>query len=190
MKIILASKSPRRKEILKLFIDDFEIIKTQVDETFNYDYDIITNSMSISRKKAASLELDPNSIVISADTIVLCNKKVLGKAMSSELAFKELKELSGKTHQVLTSFSIKSKTKTVVDYEITNVTFKNLTDEDLWSYINTGEWEDKAGSYAIQGKGSALIKSIKGDYFNVVGLPISKIKDYLKNYFNLDLLRS
>lgn len=190
MKIILASKSPRRKEILKLFTDEFTVIKTQVDEIFNYDYDTLTNSMSISRKKAASIDCNEDSLVISADTIVLSEDKVLGKAASSEEAFKELEQLSGKTHQVITAFTIKSKNKTVVDYEITKVTFKNLTYEDIWAYINTGEWKDKAGSYAIQGKGSTLIKNINGDYFNVVGLPISKINDYLKNYFNVDLLRS
>ena len=190
MKIILASKSPRRKEILRLFTDEFTVIKTEIDETFNYDYDTLTNSMSISRKKAASIECDYDSLVISADTIVFSDNKVLGKAAFPEESFKELEQLSGKTHQVITAFAIKSKDKTVVDYEITNVTFKSLTNEDIWAYINTGEWEDKAGSYAIQGKGSTLIKNINGDYFNVVGLPISKINDYLKKYFKADLLRS
>lgn len=190
MKIILASKSPRRREILSLFTNNFEIIKTEVIENFNDNYDILTNIMAISRKKASSIKTDLDSIIISADTIVLLDNKVLGKAGSAEEAFKDLSLLSGKTHQVITAFSIKSKTKTIVDYEITKVSFKDLSDDDINSYIKTGEWEDKAGAYAIQGKGSALVEKISGDYFNVVGLPISKINDYLKVYFTFDLLRS
>lgn len=190
MKIILASKSPRRKEILSLFTNDFKIIKTDVKENFTDDYNILTNIMSISSKKASSIEVDLDSIIISADTIVLLENKVLGKAGSEEEAFNYLRLLSRKTHQVITAFSIKSKTKTIVDYEITNVSFKDLSDDDINSYIKTGEWKDKAGAYAIQGKGSALVEKINGDYFNVVGLPISKINDYLKVYFTFDLLRS
>lgn len=189
MKILLASKSPRRREILKTFTDDFEVVKTDVDESFNENFDVVTNIMALSKKKAASLDLDDEEIAISADTSVIIGDKILGKAGSREEAFDQLKSLSGKTHQVITAFTLRSKTKMVVDYVSTEVVFKDFSDDEINAYLDTGEWEDKAGSYAIQGKGTALVDQIHGDFLNVVGLPISKIYDYLKLYFDLDLLR-
>lgn len=189
MKIILASKSPRRREILKIFTDDFEIVKTDVDESFNNNFDPLTNIMSLSKKKAASIELDDDSLVISADTTVFVGDKIYGKAETRQQAFEQLKSLSAKTHSVVTGFTIRSNKKTIVDYQTTKVSFKTLADKDIDAYLDTMEWKDKAGSYAIQEKAACLIDKIEGDYLNVVGFPITKIYDYLKLYFETDLLR-
>lgn len=189
---ILASKSPRRKEILEKFIPDLKCICSNSNEIFNDDYDIITNIMSISKNKGLEISnIYKDSIIISADTIVIKDNKIYPKPQNANEAKIFLKELSGNIHQVITSFSIINKSNNIIicDYDITEVEFNKLDDDIIESYISTEEYADKAGGYGIQDKGSILVKRINGNYFTVMGLPIEKIFFYLKKYFNINLLR-
>lgn len=191
-KIILASKSPRRREILQKFTQDFEIKQVYSDESFDEKFDLITNIMSVSRNKGKKLSEDfPNKVIISADTIVVYNNEILHKPKNEKEARNYLKLLSNKTHKVITAFSIISLEDeiSVSDYVTTEVKFHYLTNEIIDEYIKTLEWKDKAGGYGIQGYGSILIDYIYGDFYCVVGLPISKLSLYLKNYFEINLLR-
>jgi septum formation protein len=128
-------------------------------------------------------------LVIGADTIVVLDNKILGKPNNKEEAFKMLSSLSNREHQVITGISIINldNNKKIIDYVVSNVKFKNLTEQDIKDYISTNEYKDKAGAYGIQGYGALLVEEIRGDYFNIVGLPISKLGDILKNNFNLNL---
>ena len=181
-RLILASKSPRRSELLKKAGLTFSVIPSDFDEDTvalsNPDSDVVTlaesKALDVSRKH-------PDAWVIGADTIVLIGRKILGKPASAEEAFEMLQRLSGKTHQVLTGYCICCKKKNRVFSETvkTDVNFKRLTDAEINWYIQTGEPFDKAGGYAIQGIGSFLVRSINGSYTNVVGLPVCEVMEHL-----------
>lgn len=148
----------------------------------------VAMSLAFEKAEAVSKLCKVDDIVIAADTIVV-KDKVLGKPQNRADAIKMLKILEGDFHYVISGIALLKvgSTQKVVSYSKTKVKIKHLTDEAIERYIDTGEGWDKAGSYAIQGKGSALVEYIEGDYFNVVGLPISKLLDMLKNEFNIQL---
>lgn len=192
MKIVLASGSPRRKEILENMNLKFDIIKSEIEETIVENESPEELVKRLSYEKAhdiASKNLD--SIVIGADTIVVLNNNVLGKPKDEDEAFNMLKRMSGKEHDVITGISILclGLKKEINDYCVSKVKFKNLSDEEIYSYIRTGECMDKAGAYGIQGLGGLLVEYIKGDYFNIVGFPISFAAEILKNDFDIDIFK-
>jgi septum formation protein len=173
--LILASGSPRRKELLKNLRLTFDVVVSQIDESFNEDMRPEEVVMHLAYQKASDVaKLYPYSFVIGADTIVCCENQILGKPKDQQEAFDMLKMLSGKTHEVFTGVSIVHGQKHSTFYEKTEVTFWELSDEEIHDYISSGEPLDKAGSYGIQELGSALVKKIHGDYFSVVGLPVSR----------------
>jgi len=181
-RLILASKSPRRSELLKQAGLTFSVIPSDFDEDTvalsNPDSDVVT----LAESKALDIsQKHPDAWVIGADTIVLIGRKILGKPASAAEAFEMLQRLSGKTHQVLTGYCICCKKKNRVFSETvkTDVDFKRLTDAEINWYIQTGEPFDKAGGYAIQGIGSFLVRSINGSYTNVVGLPVCEVMAFL-----------
>jgi septum formation protein len=176
MKIILASKSPRRIELLKLLKIDFEVIPSNIDENIS-EKDPKLLAEKLSYLKAMSIKKD--GIVLAADTVVTLDKEIFGKPRDYKDAFRMLKSLSGKWHTVITGVTIKFKDELITFSEKTNVKFKNLSKELIEFYINTAKPFDKAGGYGIQELGSVLVEKIEGDYFNVVGLPISKVWDIL-----------
>lgn len=181
MKIVLASASPRRRELMKLITEDFKVIPTDVDETLPEDIEPLEASEYLAGIKAQSaVESCPEDIVIGCDTTVIIDDKILGKPKDSSQCRKYLEMLSGRTHKVVTSCVIIHKRSRCVFSEVTEVTFRKLSDRDIEWYISTGEPFDKAGGYGIQGKGSLLIEKINGDYFNVVGLPVSRLNQELK----------
>ncbi|MCM1314770.1 MAG: Maf family nucleotide pyrophosphatase [Prevotella sp.] len=182
MKIILASASPRRRELMKLITDDFECVAMDVDETLpeNYPYSPAVYLAELKAKKAA--ELYPDCIVIGCDTVVKVDGHVLGKPKDVDECRKFLRMLSGKVHSVTTSFCIIGGGNFTLNSRTTSVTFRKLSEKDIEWYISTGEPFDKAGGYGIQGKGSLLIKNMNGDYFNVVGLPVSALNQELKQF--------
>ena len=182
MRIILASASPRRKELLKNLGLDFEVVPASIDEKIPFGIPPHLVVMDISYKKAKTLTKYDDSLIIAADTIVVLNNEILGKPVDEEQAFTMLKSLSNKTHSVYTGVAILYKNKERRFFEKTDVTFKNIDDETAKRYIKTGEPLDKAGAYGIQNKGALLVKSISGDYFNVVGLPISRLAEELKGF--------
>lgn len=182
MNIILASASPRRRELMKLIIDDFETFSTDIDETPPDNIELFRVSEYLSGIKATSVKCSSDSIVIGCDTTVIIDNTILGKPLNGSQCHKYLKMLSGKTHKVVTACSIIYKNVIRTFSEVTEVTFRILSDEDIEWYISTGEPFDKAGGYGIQGKGSLLIEKINGDYFNVVGLPVSRLNQELKTF--------
>ncbi|CAI8960746.1 MULTISPECIES: Maf family protein [Bacillus] len=184
-KLILASGSPRRKELLELAGVPFEIVVSEIEETigaYSSPADIV---MSLALQKASAVvEHHEDSVVLGADTIVTYESRILGKPKDEAEAKEILQLLSGKTHEVYTGVALISKEKTVTFYERTEVMFWELTEEEIDAYIATKEPLDKAGSYGIQGKGSIFVQHIQGDYYSVVGLPIARLVRELKQFDN------
>ena len=179
MGIILASQSPRRKELLELAGIEQRVVVSAVDEVMDADLDVAGQVQDLAIQKACAVaDLFESETVIGADTIVVCDGKILGKPKNEEDAFNTLKNLSGRKHQVMTGVSIINKEKELLTsfVNITDVEFYYVTDEWILNYIKSGEPMDKAGSYGIQGKGFELVKSISGDYYSVMGLPIAQLK--------------
>lgn len=190
MDIILASKSPRRREILENTKVRFSIKESQIDEVIKANESPKETVMRLAYEKALDVaNNNKESLVIGADTIVVINDQILGKPKDEGEAYDMIKLLSGKTHYVITGFALinLNLNKKVIDCEVSQVTFKELSEECIKDYINTKESLDKAGAYGIQGYGGLLVKNIQGDYFNIVGLPISKISDCLKDHFKINL---
>ena len=183
MDIILASGSPRRRELLRYIYDDFEVLTANVDETAPSDIDAYALPEYLSKIKCAAVaENHENSLVIGADTVVICGGRVYGKPKSEQDAFDMLKSLSGKTHDVVTGCTIAFCGKYRTFSQKTQVRFYALSDDEIRQYVKTGEPMDKAGAYGIQGYGSLLIEGIDGDYFNVVGLPAARLKREIERF--------
>lgn len=183
MKIILASASPRRQELIKMITEDIIVNPCDCDETIKPGLVGREIAEYLSKIKGEAVkEKFKNDIIVSADTIVCLNDKVLGKPQSREDAFSMLRTLSGNTHSVFTGVTIIKSEKEKTFSQETKVTFYDLSDEEIYEYIDSGEVYDKAGSYGIQGKGGLLVKGIEGDYFNVVGLPVARLKRELEDF--------
>lgn len=187
MKVILASKSPRRVEVLEKIVKEFEVVQSNFDEnTIDFKGDIEKYVKDLSRNKAieVSKRLNEPSIVIAADTVVFQDGKVLEKPKNEEDAFSMLSSLSGNTHKVYSGIClINTYDDTVVtDCDCTEVRFSELNPRQIRNYINSGEPMDKAGAYGIQGLGGAFVEGIKGCYYNVMGLPLNKLYKALENY--------
>ena len=181
MNIILASNSPRRKELLAREGVEFKVIPSSYSEIENFGLTPEKYVEFLAFNKAKAVFDLHGGVVIGADTVVVLNGKILGKPKDEDDAKFMLKQLSASTHEVITGYSILSKEKTIKGYEITKVTFKNLTDKQIINYVNTGSPLDKAGAYGIQ-DGDFLVENIVGDYDNVVGLPVLKIKKLLTEF--------
>lgn len=191
-KIVLASASPRRKQLLQMLKLDFEIIKPTSDEHFNNHLNIEENLKNITQKKVFSV-LKTNQLsdvlIIAADTIVILDETILTKPKNYADACGMLEKLSAKTHLVLTGIYIYDTASNKEKYhsESTKVTFKKLSADEIRAYIEYDKPYDKAGAYAIQGLGSVFVEKIEGCFYNVVGLPISLLYDMLKD-FNVNIL--
>lgn len=193
---VLASASPRRKELLEVMGLDFNIVVSNADEdSISKDIPIPLYVQELALIKAGAVAKEilnrKNAVIISADTIVTLDGEILGKPADSKSAYEMLKSLSGRTHEVYTGYCVMriSDGKTVCNSVKTRVQFKELDDEKINAYIKSGEPMDKAGAYGIQGKGSLLIGKIDGDYFNVVGLPISALADTLEREFEIKVFK-
>lgn len=184
-KIILASGSPRRKELLSTLGYEFEVMTSEVDETLNPDNDIIEEIEALSFKKALAVFKDHrDKIVIGSDTMVTINGRRLGKPKDEEDAFLMLKELSNNTHEVVTAVSIISASQSETFSSVSKVKFAKMSDEEIREYIATKEPMDKAGAYAIQGLGSKYIQGIVGDYYSIMGLPVCEVYHRLQKYLD------
>lgn len=190
MKVILASASPRRKEILQNTKLDFDIQKSDIEEVILENESPEDMVVRLAYEKAYDVaQKNKDKLVIGADTIVALDNEVLGKPKDKEEAYQMIKKLSNKTHKVITGISLINISHGMVvnDYVVSLVTFKDLSEDSIKDYINTNESLDKAGAYGIQGYGALLVDNIQGDYFNIVGLPISKLSDLLKDHFDINL---
>jgi septum formation protein len=174
-KLILASASPRRAEILRTVGWPFEILVVDVDETRRRDEEAVTYVERVAGKKAhAAAAQFPAAMIVAADTVVVIDTEILGKPRDDEDARGMLRKLSGQWHQVLTgvAFIDGGSAEVRVAYEKTEVKFAVMSQDEIDWYVSSGEPRDKAGAYAIQGLGARFIEGIRGDYFNVVGLPV------------------
>ncbi len=184
MKIILASGSPRRRELMKYIVQDFEAVSLDTDETLPDGIDPMKASEYLANVKALAAAIKyPDSVVIGCDTTVICNGDILGKPHTKEECISCITLLSNaRTHQVVTGCSIMYGDMIESFSEITDVSFRELSDEEIEKYASTDEPYDKAGGYGIQGLGSELIYNIDGDFFNVVGLPVTRLYQELKKF--------
>ncbi len=185
LKFILASASERRKELLSRIVRDFEVRVSDFDEDsvqVNNDIEKYVKILSEGKAKSVALNCSKDSIIIGADTIVVIDNKVLGKPKDKNDAFRMLKALSNNVHRVYSGVTVINNTTKVIKSEClyTEVYFSELSDEEIWKYIETEECLDKAGAYGIQGFGGVFVKRINGCYYNVVGLPLNLLNKMIK----------
>ena len=209
MKIILASKSPRRKQLMESVGFQFEVVSSDIDETIFLERDVTEEVKRLAHEKAKAVQVNylksksekfeikdeiaeenktnrnlnsnEETIIVAADTIVVVENEILGKPSNDEEARRMLKKLSGTTHRVLTGVSVMTENEEKNWCEISFVTFKVLTDEEINEYVETGSPMDKAGSYGIQEKGDKFVTRIEGDFDSIVGMPIGKVKETIDN---------
>jgi septum formation protein len=182
--LVLASASPRRRELLTQAGFEFQIQPAHIPEDPNPNEDPIAYVTRLAREKAEAVYAklsDPTAIVLGADTTVTLNNHILGKPENPEDAARMLRLLSGRTHRVITGVALVSATRTEVAAEVTAVQFLTLSEQEIADYVATGEPIDKAGAYAIQGRAARWIPRIEGCYFNVVGLPISLVSTLIQS---------
>jgi len=175
MQLILASQSPRRKALLELFRVPFTVRVADIDETMDPQKPACDEVARVSRAKAEAIPRGPEDTVIAADTIVVCDGQVLGKPADRQDAYRMLRLLSGRDHQVMTGLTVLQGDTCTVCTEVTDLHFRELTDEEILAYIDSGEPMDKAGSYGIQGGAALFCERMSGDYYNVMGLPVCRL---------------
>ena len=180
MALILASASPRRQELLKLFGLPFVVRVADIDETMDLSRPAYDEVARVSRQKALAVERNDDDIVIAADTIVVCEGKVLGKPRDEADAVATLKLLSGRDHQVMTGCTVLFGEKCESFTEVTDLHFRELSEKEIARYVASGEPMDKAGSYGIQGGAALFCTHMVGDYYNVMGLPVCALGLCLK----------
>ena len=180
MQLILASGSPRRKELLGLFGVPFVIRAADIDETMDETKPPFDEVARVSRMKALAVCREESDIIIAADTIVVCGGKVLGKPHSREEAVSMLESLSGRDHQVMTGCTIARGKDVQTFTEVTGLHFRPLSQTEILRYVDSGEPMDKAGAYGIQGGAALFCERIVGDYYNVMGLPVCRLGQALR----------
>ena len=180
MEVILASQSPRRKELMGLFHIPFTVRVSQADESMDPSLSPAEAVAAVSRRKAEAVEREADDLVIAADTIVVVDREILGKPRDEADASRMLHLLSGRDHQVMTGMTLLRGEKCLVCTEITNIHFRELTDREIDAYIATKEPMDKAGSYGIQGGAALFAERLVGDYYNVMGLPVCRLGQLLR----------
>lgn len=181
MKLLLASNSPRRKELLSQLGYEFDIVKIDVDESYPSDLKPHEIAEYVSAKKAKAFDVNENEILLTSDTIVALDQKILLKPKDENEAFEMIKSLSGKVHQVYTAFTLKTVDSEISKTSKTDVEFSEISDEEIKFYIKTYKPFDKAGSYGIQEwLGMTKIKNISGSFYSVMGLPVDLVYEELK----------
>ena len=180
MALILASASPRRQELLKLFGVPFVVRVADIDETMDLTQPAYDEVARVSKLKALAVSRDADDTVIAADTIVVCEGRVLGKPHSEAEAADMLRLLSGRDHQVMTGCTVLRGEKCESFTEVTDLHFRPLTEKEIARYVASGEPMDKAGAYGIQGGAALFCQRMVGDYYNVMGLPVCRLGQVLR----------
>lgn len=186
--LILASNSPRRRQLLQQMGLSFRVVTARVSETLPAGCDLAAGVMEIARRKARAVaRREAEGLILGADTLVVLNGEALGKPAGPQEAYDMLTRLQGREHRVITGVALvdAGSGACLLEHEITRVWMRVLTPREIWRYVATGEPLDKAGAYGIQGKGALLVERIEGCYFNVVGLPLGKVAGLLER-FGLD----
>lgn len=194
IKLILASQSPRRREILENLGLSFRVITADVDESCTekdprryVETLALRKGTAVLARLSTENQLDEQTLILAADTVVAAEGEILGKPRDEADAAHMLHLLSGKTHHVISGIALLSARHTAVASEVTGVRFAPLTESDVAFYLASGEPYDKAGGYAVQGLASLFIDGLEGDYFNVVGLPVKRLHDLLRDEFDIDV---
>ena len=180
MELILASQSPRRRELLAMMGLRFTVHAADIDETMDPGLPAGQEVARVSRAKALAVARGPEDVVIAADTVVVCQGKILGKPHTPERAAEMLELLSGRDHQVLTGCTVLRGETVLSHLETTHLYFRPLSAEEIAAYVATGEPLDKAGAYGIQGLGGLFVRRLEGDYYNVMGLPLCALTGLLR----------
>lgn len=175
MSLILASQSPRRRELLGLFHVPFTVHAADIDETMDPGKPPREEVARVSRAKAMAVPRRPEDVVVAADTIVVCGGQVLGKPRDEADAVRMLTMLSGRDHQVMTGLTVLKDRQAVTCTEITDLHFRTLFQEEIEAYVRSGDPMDKAGAYGIQGGAALFVEKLVGDYYNVMGLPVCRL---------------
>lgn len=183
MSLILASQSPRRKELLGLFGIPFTVRVADIDETMDQNASPFDEVGRVSRLKALAVPRTDEDIVVAADTIVVCQGKILGKPHDEAEAVAMLRLLSGCDHQVMTGMTVLKGAQCITCTEVTDLHFRELTDAEIARYVATGEPMDKAGAYGIQGGAALFCERMNGDYYNVMGLPVCRLSQILPQFY-------
>ena len=181
MNVILASQSPRRRELLGLTGLPFIVRAADIDETMDSGRAPFDEVARVSRLKAEAVARKPEDVVIAADTIVVCEGEVLGKPRNEADAFRILSLLSGRHHEVMTGMTVVCGDKVITHTEVTRIHFRELLPEEIRAYIASGEPMDKAGAYGIQGGAALFADEMVGDYYNVMGLPVCRLAVILRS---------
>ena len=184
MGLILASGSPRRRQLLEQIGLTFVVRSSDVDESVSPGLTpaLVVESLSARKGEAVAAEAAPGDLVLSADTVVALDGAILGKPRDRAEAEAMLTALSGRTHQVYTGVTLLQDGRRLTGHEVTAVTFRPLSPEEIAAYVSTGEPMDKAGAYGIQGLGALLVERLEGDYFNVMGLPLCRLGEMLAQF--------
>ena len=188
-KLVLASKSPRRKEILSMVTSDFEIRVSDCDEAIENGISPFEIPRLLAIKKAEAVVLNENEIIIGCDTIVISpDGEIMGKPKDDSDAIRMLKKLSDTTHYVVSGICIRGNDKQISEAVTTRVVMRKLKDSEIENYVNHDHPTDKAGAYGIQEMAGAFVRAIDGDFYNVVGLPLCRLCELLRDEFNVSLL--
>ena len=182
MNLVLASASPRRKELLGLFRIPFSIRVADIDETMDRAKPPFDEVARVSGLKAMATPHGPHDVVVAADTIVVCDHQVLGKPRNEADAFRMLRLLSGRDHQVMTGMTVLRGDEVITCTEVTDIHFRDLSDGEIRAYIATGDPMDKAGSYGVQGGAALFVTRLEGDFYNVMGLPVCRLALILRQF--------
>ena len=179
--LILASQSPRRRELLSMLGVDFAVVTADIDETMDPGLPPEQEVARVCEAKALAVSRShPEELILAADTIVVLDDRVLGKPQSPEEAVQMLRSLSGRTHRVMTGFCLCRGDRLQTHVEITSVSFRHLSEAEIRAYVATGSPLDKAGAYGIQDQAGVFVRSVEGDYYNVIGLPICPLAEQLR----------
>ncbi len=195
MRVILASKSPRRREILTMLGVQFEILSADADESSDItDPALLVRELALRKGRATRAllqergEWDENTLIIASDTVVAIDNKILGKPVDAADAARMLQALSGNKHRVISGVALLCGEREVADHDATAVCFAPMTTQETDWYVQSGEPRDKAGAYAVQGLASLWIRGLEGDYFNVVGLPVYRLNALCKDFLGKSLV--
>lgn len=184
MKLVLGSKSPRRRQILSMVTEDFSVRVSDCDESYDSGTPLCEVPKILAERKALALHMEMDEIIIGCDTVVVYDGELMGKPRDKSDAVRMLKKLNGTTHEVISGICVRTKDKLYSKSVTTYVTFRHLTDEEINAYVEKCNPVDKAGAYGIQEAAGAFVSKIDGDFYNVVGLPLCCLCEILKKEFD------
>lgn len=188
MKIVLASASPRRRELLSLVCDSFDVRVSNADESYGSDTPLTQIPKILAEKKALGVPLNEDEIIIGCDTVVICQNEIMGKPKSREDAIRMLESYSDNTHLVVSGICVRTDKKLYSESVVSKVTMRALSRHEIEKYVDTAQPYDKAGAYGIQEMAGAFVSAIEGDFYNIVGLPLCRLTEIFKNELGVELI--